>query len=161
MDNKFTFFWPGPFSQWAHAEFIVDNIKYNCAEQFMMHQKALHFNDLAIADDIMHTSLPDAQKRLGRQVKGFVESEWNAVAKDLVYVGNYHKFTQNIKLMTQLMATEDTLLVEASPFDKIWGIGLDASAAAKTPQDKWPGKNLLGLVLTELRDNLNRNGYAI
>lgn len=150
---KYTFFWDGPFSQWHLGHpFEIDGMTFNCAEQWMMYNKAMLFGDTEIAKKIMATESPREQKKLGRQVKGYDDTKWQAVARDVVVTGNIAKFHQHPDLLEILMMTGDTLLVEASPFDKIWGIGLDAETAAKTPEAEWPGTNWLGIALTEVRD---------
>lgn len=157
MTYKYTFFWDGPFSQWRPTTFIVQGMQYNCAEQYMMHQKALLFNDTAMAKLIMETSSPRLQKQYGRSVGDFDWAVWKHYAKDIVYVGNHAKFTQHMDLLLRLIATSPTILVEASPTDSVWGIGLDAQKASITPQELWPGTNWLGEVLTQLRDDLIAN----
>jgi ribA/ribD-fused uncharacterized protein len=151
---KYTYFWSGPFSQWTKSEFVVDGIKFCTAEQFMMWCKAKLFEDDEIAEKILNTQDPKMQKALGRKVKNFDAETWNMAAKIVVYKGNYAKFTQNPKLLKVLMATEGTYLVEASPYDKIWGIGLNEADARKIPACDWPGTNWLGMVLTQLRNDL-------
>jgi ribA/ribD-fused uncharacterized protein len=106
------------------------------------------------ANLIMQTSNPRRQQELGRAVTGFDEATWNAVARDIVYQGNYGKFTQNVDLHKRLLDTHPTLLVEASPIDRIWGIGLSESDALLIPPEEWPGTNWLGQVLTLLREDL-------
>jgi ribA/ribD-fused uncharacterized protein len=152
--DNFTFFWSGPFSQWEPSFFTIGGIRYNCAEQYMMAAKAELFNDIVILSQIMKSNSPKEQKALGRQVSGFNETAWNKVARFFVYQGNYAKFTQNPDLLVQLFDTGETLLVEASPYDKVWGIGLTAEQAAITPYIEWPGKNWLGEMLTKVRNNL-------
>lgn len=154
MNKEYTFFWSGPFSQWYPSKFTVDGRTFNCAEQFMMYHKAIYFGDTEIAEQVMKTTSPKEQKKLGRQVKKFDAEKWNEVAKAFVYTGNMEKFKQNPHLQDILVATEGTTLVEASPFDKIWGIGLNEEDALNTPASKWPGTNWLGEVLTSLRDNI-------
>ncbi len=154
MNSEFTFFWAGPFSQWAHSPFKLEGKTFVTAEQYMMYKKAMLFGDTEIADRIMRTSDPKIQKSLGRKVKNFDAVKWNAVARQVVYDGNMAKFTQNPKLLTELLNTEGTTLVEASHVDFIWGIGLKESVAKKTPPEKWPGTNWLGLTLTKVRDDL-------
>lgn len=156
-EEKFTFFWHGPFSQWHRCRFTVEGVLFNCTEQYMMSAKARLFQDFNALSKIMETSDPSTQKRAGRAVRGFNEGKWNAVAKDIVYKGNYGKFTQNPTLLKKLLMT--TLpLVEASPYDKIWGIGLNANDRRALNRDTWQGKNWLGEVLTRLRSDLrNRN----
>lgn len=157
--QKYTFFWSGPFSQWAKSKFTTDGQTFNTAEQYMMYSKAKLFEDEEIATKILATSNPRVQKMLGRQVRGFDAEVWQVAAVDVVYKGNYAKFTQNPKLMKCLLATEGTVLVEASPYDKIWGIGLGENDARRIPPKQWPGTNLLGLVLTQLREDLITSSY--
>lgn len=157
--EKFTFFWNGPFSQWEECEFEIDGITYNCAEQYMMAMKANMFKDDDTLDRIMEADHPREQKKLGRLVKGFNADRWNAVAKEIVYEGNYAKFTQNDDLLKKLLATKGTTLVEASPYDCIWGIGLKETDKAAKDRSKWRGTNWLGEILTGLREDLIDEGY--
>lgn len=152
MAEQFTFFWAGPFSQWHRCKFTVDGVTYNCAEQYMMHQKALFFEDTETAKKIMATSSPKAQKALGREVTPFDAGKWDGVARDVVLRGNLAKFKQNPDLLALLMATKGTTLVEASPYDKIWGIGLKESDPKAKDRATWRGKNWLGQVLTAARE---------
>ena len=154
MNSEFTFFWAGPFSQWAHSPFKLEGKTFVTAEQYMMYKKAMLFCDTDIADRIMRTSDPKIQKALGRKVKNFDADKWNAVARQVVYDGNMAKFTQNQSKQAELLGTFGTTLVEASRWDKIWGCGLSESDARKTPPELWPGKNWLGLVLTQVRDDI-------
>lgn len=154
MNEQYEFFWSGPFSQWYPSTFIDNDMQFYTAEQFMMYQKAMMFNDLEIAKQIMKTKDPRQQKALGRKVKNFIASEWNKQCRQIVTIGNLRKFSQNEKLKQILFATAPKVLVEASPYDLIWGIGLNAAQAANTPKEFWPGKNWLGLALTHVRDTL-------
>jgi ribA/ribD-fused uncharacterized protein len=153
---EFTFFFTeaSPFSQWFRCTFVVDEKTFNCAEQYMMHGKAMLFRDDEIAAEIMAADHPRTHKALGRKVRNFDGAVWERERLRIVKDGNRAKFTQNPALLEQLLATKGTTLVEASPFDRIWGIGLGAeNPKAKDPK-QWKGKNLLGYVLTELRDEL-------
>lgn len=122
--EKFTFFWSGTFSQWAESPFKIDGVAFNTAEQYMMYKKALLFHDYSSAGKIMKEKNPRHQKALGRKVKGFDKDRWERYCKQFVYEANYAKFTQNPHMLTELLETAGTTLVEASPEDKIWGIGL-------------------------------------
>jgi len=156
--EKFTLFWNDKtFSQWVPAQFFVNGVLYNCAEQFIMVQKALYFKDFNTALRVIQSIHPKEQKALGRKVKEFNPEWWAQVAKDIVYMGNYNKFTQNQHLLQNLMDTNGTTLVEASPFDCIWGIGLAEDNPLALDRASWKGSNWLGEVLTELRDNLENN----
>jgi conserved hypothetical protein, ribA/ribD-fused len=141
--EKFTCFWrtKSPFSQWHSAKFIVDGIKYNCAEQYMMHQKAMLFNDAETAQEILNVSEPSKQKALGRKVKNFNSKIWDQHCKQIVYEGNKAKFTQNPILLKALIDTKDTTLVEASPYDTIWGVGLAAEDDRINDRKNWHGTN--------------------
>lgn len=155
MNDNYHFFWNGEFSQWYPSIFKDDTGKqFVTAEQYMMYHKALTFGDTEIAEAIMKTDNPSLQKGLGRQVKNFNADVWNAVAKDIVYQGNMYKFSQNSVLLDVLMSTGTRTLVEASPYDTVWGIGLSEVDAKITPPEEWRGTNWLGEVLTKLRDDL-------
>lgn len=154
--EEFEFFWRGPFSQWYKSDFVVDGVKYNCAEQYMMAEKARLFKDKEAERAIMKTKSPREQKRLGRQVKGFNVDKWANVARDIVYRGNMAKFSQNEDLLEVLLATEDKTLVEASPVDNIWGIGLSEYDSRALDRNQWRGKNWLGEVLTRVKNDLRK-----
>jgi len=156
MDEKFTFFWNGPFSQWGPATFVVDGVTYNCAEQYMMACKARMFGDEDALASIMEAEHPRDQKRLGRRVRGFKEELWNSRARDIVYEGNYAKFTQNPEFLEKLLATKGTTLVEASPKDCIWGIGMAEGDEGIEDRNNWQHTNWLGEELTNLREDLMR-----
>lgn len=115
--NQFSFFYTNksPFSQFYKVAFEVDGVKYSCAEQYMMHQKAVLFEDKAIAGEILLAEKPMAMKALGRKVKNFNEQKWRENREKIVKKGNVHKFSQNHHLKKELMKTKGTLLVEASP----------------------------------------------
>ncbi len=155
---KYTFFYGGPFSQWARSSFVVDGIGYGTAEQFMMAQKALLFEDREIFKKILATKNPAEQKALGRQIRGFNKEKWEAVCKDIVYKGNYAKFTQNKSFYNSLMETIGTELVEASPVDKIWGIGLGETDSRIQDKSQWQGTNWLGEIVTKVREDLIKEG---
>jgi ribA/ribD-fused uncharacterized protein len=122
----------------------------------MMHQKALFFGDKDTAKKIMETTSPKAQKALGRQVTPFDAGKWDGVARDVVLRGNLAKFRQNPDLLAKLLETKGTSLVEASPYDKIWGIGLKEDSPKAQNRETWNGKNWLGQVLDAARDLLEK-----
>ena len=154
----FTFFWrpDSPFSQWHPSTFVVDGVAFACAEQFMMHGKARLFDDAEVAAEILATPDPRAHKALGRKVRGFDDRRWKAAREDIVYAGSRAKFTQNPALRAALLATVGTRLVEASPMDRIWGIGLSMHDSARFNPSQWRGRNLLGYALMLTRKKLNR-----
>lgn len=152
----YTFFWGGPFSQWAPSKILIDGVIYNCCEQYMMAQKALLFNDIEAHNNIMKEQQPYLQKALGRKVTNFDKDRWEAVAKHVVFRANLAKFTQNKYYYDALMATGETLLVEASPEDKIWGIGLHQDDPRALDPNQWLGTNWLGEVITHVRENIRQ-----
>lgn len=155
--EKFTFFWKSPLGQWNKSPFIDENgIQYSCAEQYMMYNKAILFGDLETAQKIMNTTSPKEQQALGRIVKNFDKDIWDLNAKSIVIKGNILKFSQNPKQKELLMSTEGTILVEASPFDKIWGIGLAEDDPRIFDRTQWQGTNWLGECLTIVRTYFER-----
>ena len=161
------FFWDetgavdeGCLCQWHHCEFEADGVRYNTAEQYMMAHKALLFGDDFVFRAILDTDEPDQQKALGRMVSGFVPEVWEANKYAIVRDGNLAKFSQNPDLREYLLGTGDAVLVEASPDDDIWGIGLDAEDPRAGDPTQWQGENLLGFALMEVRDLLREGGKA-
>jgi ribA/ribD-fused uncharacterized protein len=152
--ERFTFFWSGPFSQWHRSPFTLNGQVYVTAEQYMMAEKARLFGDEEILQRILAARDPREQKALGRRVREFDAELWNKFARDIVYRGNRAKFTTHRDLLTVLFDTEGTTIVEASPLDTIWGIGLAADNPAALDRASWQGSNWLGEVLTRLRDDL-------
>jgi ribA/ribD-fused uncharacterized protein len=159
QSEKFTLFWDGPFSQWTGCKLVIDDIVYNCAEQYMMAEKAKLFDDQDSLALIMESNNPREQKKIGRSVKNFHAERWAAVSREVVYNGNYAKFTQNPDLLNKLLATHGTTIVEASPYDCIWGIGLREEDERALDRSQWRGTNWLGEVLTGLREDLIEEGY--
>lgn len=152
--NNFVFFWSGPFSQWYQHDMTIDGVKYNCAEQFMMAMKATHFKDEEALEKIMTTKDPRKQKAIGRTIKGFNAEVWSKVAKAYVYIGNLEKFSDPT-LKKVILNTLDKEIVEASPYDTIWGIGMTEYHKDILDKTKWRGTNWLGEVLMDVRRELN------
>ena len=154
--EKFEFFWKSasPFSQWYKKGFVIKGKSFNCAEQYMMYKKAELFGDNEIAKKILEAKSPRQQKDLGRKVKSFDKNKWESSCKKIVYDANYAKFTQNITLKNELLNTKGRLLVEASPYDTIWGIGLSEEDPKSRVKAKWRGKNWLGEILTQVREDI-------
>ncbi|MGO4154084.1 NADAR family protein [Cupriavidus sp. YAF13] len=146
-------------SQWWPARFSVDGQVFASAEHFMMAGKARLFGDEAALARILAAPSPAAAKRLGREVRGFDEGRWNAACQALVTQGNIEKFRQNPDLAGYLLGTGRRVLVEASPVDRIWGIGLAADDPRAANPDQWRGPNLLGFALMAAREAL-REGAA-
>lgn len=166
--DEYTFFWAGPFSNWHIASFLMKDCYYhertayasyavNCSEQAMMYEKATFFDDDESAKKILKATEPGLQKRLGRGVKNYVEEEWVEIRTDLVTEILLRKFGQNDDLLKILLETGDRIIVEASPYDKVWGIGMgvDKHPAILDP-DNWKGQNLLGICLMRAREELRK-----
>jgi ribA/ribD-fused uncharacterized protein len=143
------------FAQWWEGSpFFADNVIYPTAEHFMMAGKARLFDDTAILADIITATHPRQAKELGRKVKNFDPAVWEKYCFSIVVEGNYYKFTQNAALRKFLLDTGDRVLVEASPVDAIWGIGLAADDPKVMQPELWPGENLLGFALMVVRERL-------
>ena len=161
---EFVFFWghhgkpdrmtKACFSQWYPASFKVEGVVYHCAEQYMMAEKARVFEDLDTRAKIMQSPTPKEIKALGREVQNFDAEKWTLVSKDIVVKGNLHKFMQNTELGEFLCNTGNKVLVEASSFDTIWGIGMSERDEGVTNPHNWKGTNHLGFALMEVRDEL-------
>lgn len=160
---EFLFFWghtgkdeitKSCFSQWFPLQFEENRTIYKTAEHYMMAGKAKLFNDQEILQNILQSETPNQAKNLGRKVKNFDPQSWDEYKYDIVKKANLLKFGQNSKFADFLLSTGDKILTEASPYDKIWGIGmLESDPKAKNPL-YWAGENLLGFALMEVRDEL-------
>lgn len=165
---NYTFFWrefnskdkvtKSCLSQWYHAPFTSNEYTFYTTEHYMMAKKALLFRDKETFIKIINADTPGEAKSLGRQVKNFEEAIWNEHKFDIVVKGNLLKFSQNQALRDYLISTNDSILVEASPYDRIWGIGLDENSPHANDPFKWRGQNLLGFALMEVRDTLKCKG---
>jgi ribA/ribD-fused uncharacterized protein len=167
---EYLFFWghrqrhPGVvdascLSQWFPASFVVDGTHYRTAEHWMMAGKAKLFGDDESRELILASATPDEAKRLGRRVRDYEDEAWGRVRVDLVVEGNVAKFGQHAKLREFLLSTGNKVLVEASPRDCIWGIGLGRDNERARDPRTWRGRNLLGFALMQVRDRL-RSGSA-
>lgn len=159
----FHFFWQtdSPFSQWHRSSFRTpDGTIFVTAEQYMMYTKAITFFDDKNAHQILNTSNAKKQKSLGRAVKNFDSATWDKVKRDTVYTANLLKFDQNKDLLQMLIDTGNTYLVEASPYDKVWGIGMREGEKGIEDFNNWKGENLLGNILTDLRTYFNLRKQA-
>jgi ribA/ribD-fused uncharacterized protein len=152
--DKYVFFWNGIYSQWHKANMTIGKIEYNSCEQYMMHQKALLFGDEETAELIMQEKNPREQKKFGRMVKNFDKSVWEKNCLAIVYEGNLAKFSQNAGLKEEMLSTGNRFFVEASPFDNVWGIGMDENAQGVEDPSYWLGLNLLGQALTLVKNEL-------
>ena len=148
------------FSQWwAGHSFDVDGTRYATAEHYMMAEKARLFHDEATLVEIIAARSPAIAKKLGRQVANFDDRIWLQHRWEIVVRGNRAKFAQHAELRTFLLQTGDRLLVEASPFDRIWGIGMAATDPNAEKPLFWKGLNLLGFALMEVREHLRKEQH--
>lgn len=144
----------GCLSQWWPSAFTVDGMRYPTAEHWMMAGKARLFGDEASAARILAVQHPGEAKKLGRLVRGFDEETWLRHRWELVVAGNIAKFGQDPALRAYLLGTGSRVLVEASPVDRVWGIGLAAADERAADPARWEGLNLLGFALMEARARL-------
>ena len=153
--NTHVYFYGSIYSQWAPCEFYEGDLKFNCSEQYMMYHKAIVFGDIKSANKIMATDDPSKQKAIGRKIKGFTDNKWNLFKKQIVYCGNYLKFTQNGYFKKTLLEDhKDKIIVEGSPTDKVWGVGLSCNDPAILDESNWNGENLLGKAIMDVRESL-------
>jgi ribA/ribD-fused uncharacterized protein len=180
--TEFLFFWghrpnknglatKSIFSQWwyNHTQYDIENgwafdlsvyqfvdeqgNKFRSTEHYMMYHKALLFKDIPASKMVLTSSTPNGAKKIGRKVKNFDNKIWEANRYEIVKNGNILKFEQNTYLLDFLMSTVGKTLVEASPYDEIWGIALGAKDKKAQNPATWKGLNLLGFILTDIRDN--------
>lgn len=141
-------------SQWWPAPFTVDGVEYATAEHWMMAGKARLFEDAAAERAVLSAAHPAEAKKAGRLVRGFDEAIWERERFRIVVEGSVHKFGAHPGLGEFLLGTGDRVLVEASPVDRVWGIGLAADDEAAADPERWRGPNLLGFALMEARERL-------
>lgn len=146
----------GYLSNWYLSDFCVGGTRYSSMEQYMMHQKALLFEDTEIAGQILSTADVGKIKALGRSVRNYDDRVWNGMRQIVVYQGLLEKFRQNAELKKMLLATQDHILAECAVQDRIWGIGLSMKDERRFCPDEWQGRNLLGFSLMRVRDALKR-----
>lgn len=142
------------FSNWYLSTFVYMGITFNCSEQAMMWLKAMYFGDHETAQEILAEKSPREQKRLGRKVKNFDKARWDAVCEDLMVPVLVAKFQQDARCLQAMLASGITELVEASPDDTIWGIGLEENDPRVLDRTQWLGENRLGKVLMRARPTI-------
>jgi len=164
---KFLFFWghqpnkdesigKSCFSQWWLSEFTVEGVIFKTAEHYMMAEKARLFQDDETLQEILEVEHPHDAKKLGRKVQNFDPKQWDEYKFQIVVKANYGKFSQNEDLKSYLLNTGNRVIVEASPRDRIWGIGMGQSNENASNPNLWRGQNLLGYALMEVRDQLKQ-----
>jgi len=156
ITDKYVFFYKSRISNWHMCQFKYKGITFFNTEQAFMWEKAIFFGDMETAKKIVETPNPAENKKLGRMVKNFNTEKWDDACFDFMVAVNYAKFSQNKYSKELLLSTNDKILVEASKFDKIWGIGLHWSDDDVLDETKWQGKNLLGKALMVVREQLKQ-----
>ncbi|MGW4433139.1 NADAR domain-containing protein [Streptomyces tendae] len=145
---------PGCLSQWWPSPFTVDGVQYATAEHWMMAGKARLFADAEAERRVLAAVHPAGAKKAGRLVRGFDEAVWERERFRIVVEGSVHKFASDPALRAFLLGTGGRVLVEASPVDRVWGIGLAADDEAAQDPERWRGPNLLGFALMAARERL-------
>ncbi len=145
-------------SQWWPSPFVVDGVGYATAEHWMMAAKARLFGDAEAERRALAAASPAQAKKEGRLVRGFDEETWQRERFGIVVEGSVHKFASDAGLRAFLLGTGTRVLVEASPMDRVWGIGLAADDEAAMDPQRWRGPNLLGFALMEARERLRAAG---
>jgi len=151
----------GYLGNWFPSYFL-DEVGHNfpTSEHYMMCRKALLMGDDKIAGQVLRSSHPNSARQLGRKVRGpngWDRAKWIANREKIMIDRLIPKFRQNAELREKLLATDDKILVEASPRDRIWGIGISAANKDATHPERWKGQNLLGKCLMEVRALLRSN----
>lgn len=162
---KYTFFWGHTsrdaervgnecMSQWYPCAFTIEGTEYPTAEHYMMAEKARLFGDDEACARILATRNPGKAKKIGREVRGYDDEAWTHARFEAVVRGNIAKFSQHDTLREVLLGTHQRVLVEASPSDRVWGIGLAANDEKASNPLAWRGDNLLGFALMQVRHTL-------
>lgn len=159
MKDQYIFFWRvndehGYMSQWYPSPFQANGLTFPTAEHYMMWRKAKLFGDDEIAEQVLNAKSPKEAKALGRVVRGYDEEVWLQHRQEVIETGNVYKFAAHPELEQKLLATDGFALVEASPEDKVYGIGLAEDDPRAWDESTWEGENLLGKALTEVRRKL-------
>lgn len=149
IENNTIYFYGSsePFSNWYKCDFKIGNVTFNCSEQALMYSKALYFKDTKTAEKILKTKNPRKQKELGRQVSNYEDKMWSDVRQNIMTEILKHKFnSEALKYLKEKYKEYE--FVEASPYDKIWGVGLDENNEKILNENNWLGQNLLGKCIT-------------
>ena len=154
ITDTHVFFWNGEFSNFYPCNFKYKEHIFHNSEQAFMWEKAMFFNDKESASMILACPTPSIAKKLGRKVKNFEQTVWLSAGYEVMVNAVYAKFDQNKDLKAILLSTGDKTLVEASPVDIIWGIGLHWDDDKVLDESQWRGMNLLGKALMEVREIL-------
>lgn len=153
ITDKYVLFWGSELSNWYDCKLTYNGMHFFNSEQAFMWKKAVTFDDTESAIKIAHTASPSEAKKLGRKVKNFDAQKWSEVSYQIMVEVNFAKYQQNPRLKATLLSTGDKTIVEASPYDVIWGIGLHWEDDRCLDESQWRGQNLLGKALMEVRES--------
>jgi ribA/ribD-fused uncharacterized protein len=158
INEDFVLFWDGIYSNWNSARFTdpITNITFEHTEKAFMWYKADFFKDLGSRATIEKETDPSVVKKLGRLVQPYDQTQWDCVKVGFMVYVNYLKFSQDLTLKQIILDTGDRVLVECSPYDKVWGIGLRENDPSAMIRDRWLGQNLLGFSLMKVRKILKQ-----
>jgi hypothetical protein len=172
VTDTHVYFLKGPLSQWWPSEFVTQStvasmvgrtdgttFKYANCEQYMMHNKAMIMGDFETSVKILAEKSPKIVKELGRKVRGFDQEMWDRICTYVVIEGNCSKFYQDRRLLEYLISTGNKTLVEASPYDNIWGVGISQESDRILDEKNWTGRNYLGKSLMVVRDSYDTDRY--
>ena len=148
------YFWGSIYSNWEPCKINYNSLLFESSEHLFMYLKAQYFNDIETANLILKTSSPSEAKALGRKIKNFDEDKWIHERENAMYIACYEKFYQNKDLKEKLLLTKDKTLVEGSPYDFIYGVGLKWDDKLILDEKNWKGLNLLGITLMKVREDL-------
>jgi ribA/ribD-fused uncharacterized protein len=154
ITNNHVFFWDTEFSNFHPVKINYKGKEFLTTEHAFMWEKANFFEDQEIADKILEVKHPREAKKLGRQIEAFDATRWSEVCYKIMLDVNRPKWSDNSRLTELLLSTGKRVMVEASPYDKVWGIGMKQDDAGVDDESNWQGQNLLGKVLDELREEL-------
>lgn len=138
------------------APFDVGEDHYVSAEHYYLAEKAKIAGDFKSRELIKKATEPAEFRMLEREIENLNPVTWDEVKYAIALVGNYHKFWNNMALKKYLMTTEQKILAYTDSEDLIWGTGLDIDHEDAEDPSKWPGQNLLGFAIMELRDHLRK-----
>ena len=163
ITDNYVFFYKSWLSNYQKTNIKViwkDN-EYNfvTTEQGFMFIKALTFGDDKTAKKILNTEDPNICRKLGRQVKGYNDKEWAKVRYDIFYMLNFEKYTQDKELQKKLLDPkfDNKIFVEASPIDRIWGVGYGENDDRIEYREFDWGRNHLGRIITNIRNRILLN----
>lgn len=156
QNEEMILFYGGFMSNWCPARFEKDGMTFDNSEQYFMFKKAWFFKDFQAVKQILQSTDPQTVKSIGRTIKNYDDFKWAKVRVQFMYEANFLKYSKNPEFKKMLLSTGDKILVEASPVDTIWGIGLDENDPDAFDQTKWKGLNLLGQVLMDVRKELTK-----